>query len=180
MIKQRWFSGALLVSMTCPLAAHATTNNATEEAIAESEIGLLASDVVGSVTQEDRVGGGWWVTSQVTLRDDGTLLGQTDLSNSNSALGYTAEVVVALVDANKQPLGFIPVGSWGINACFFSCPAKRGINWTQQVPEWNRIGADVRGMAVIQRHNPTNRFWDWLWGNRNDVLSLVGVLAKLF
>ncbi len=180
MTSQRFIAATFLVSLSWVFPAHGSPNNSVREPITDNAERLSASNVIGSVTQQDRVADGRWVTSDVTLRDDGTLLGQTNLSNSNSVFGFTAEVVVALVDANKKPLAYEVIGSWGLNACFFSCPVTRGINWTLHVAEWERIRDDVRGLAVIQRHNPSNRFWDWLWTNRNEVVSLVGVLAKLF
>lgn len=149
------------------------------ELAAEEQIDTAEQPVVmlGTVTHEDKIASGW-MYSEATLRDDGVVVGWTELKTSDSVFGFTGQTAIVLVDANKQPLTHVVAGSWGINACFFKCPRTRTVYWSPAVSadEWAYIKPDVRGMAIIHRHDPKGNFIDWIWEH----LPEIAAAAALF
>ncbi|WP_437905282.1 hypothetical protein WME95_44510 [Sorangium sp. So ce327] len=145
-----------------------------------------SSPVVGTIELETRVGEGWHMTTEATLRSDGSLTGLTELRNSRSVWGFTGGLIVVLVDDQKQPLAHVRIDRWGLDACGIRCPRKRYVTWTASVPadEWARIGSSVRGIALLQFHDPTFRVLERIFTGLRDhlpeVLSMVAAAAKFF
>lgn len=130
--------------VSCDIASY-------EEPIGDTDV-TLSEDVpvvLGTVNQEDRLDPGWHMQTQATLFSDGSIAGFTELRNSSSVWGYTGGMVVILVDDQKRPLGYIPVGRWGIDGCAFRCPRRKHVTWNVSLPadEWARVGQGVRGIT---------------------------------
>jgi hypothetical protein len=116
-------------------------------------IGELGQALSCQLSQEDRVGSGFWMNSSVDYDDaSGAVSVSTTLSNSRSLVGFTGGVAIAFVDANQQELYRTPVQQFGLDGCRFRCPRTRTAAWQDSVPV-----AGVAGIAILQAHTPTGR-----------------------
>ncbi|WP_437567765.1 hypothetical protein [Sorangium sp. So ce542] len=181
--------GARLVAFTvltsiAPGSGIASTADPTETEgpVFEGDSSMVPSEILGTVEQEDRIGRGWHMKTQATLRSDGTATGFTELRNSRFAWGYMGGLVVVIVDAQKQPLAYVPVDRWGIDACAPRCPRKRYVTWTASVPshEWSHVGRSARGLALYQFHDPKGVPWPDVVRGLSQALPLIRSLAVLF
>jgi hypothetical protein len=128
-------------------------------------------------TQVDNIKSGAKMTTTVKYKiSTGVASGTTKLKNSDSAFGYTGGLMVAFVNEGGLPVHMSPLHQWGVNPCYFSCPRYRTESWSKTVP--SALRDEVAGIAILQKHTPTYRFWmgtEDVLSTVNQVLDLAGI-----
>jgi hypothetical protein len=110
----------------------------------------------GSMSREDRVESGRWITSKLDYDGvTGEANVTTTVSNSRSLVGWTGGVAIAFVDSSGTLLYMTSVHTRGVDACAFRCPRTSTLNWSDTVPAVVR--GQVAGAAILHAHTPTNR-----------------------
>jgi hypothetical protein len=86
-------------------------------------------------------------------------------------LEFTGQTFIVFLDADAQLVSYVDAGSWGINACFFSCPTTRTEMWSHHVSDWDVVKSDIHFIAIAHRHDPQYNALKWIEGHLDQIIS---------